>query len=175
MKQPTNMEDHVLVPGSVAAFSSPVYPGVKHSPCSSEYAPMFYHKFIKMSIKYMDFEGHPAVCCATVLHQSLNQLHMALWSPEPWWQSCSIPLSPSSELPGELLAFHDLLYLSSNKDTKFDFCQLRKEVLMVLEGTESLSRAVTDCFIRPSLMHSGVISTSRGPPMFLPTVNCCLW
>ena len=31
---------------------------------------------IKMSVKDMDFEGHPAAHGAVVLHQSLNQLHI---------------------------------------------------------------------------------------------------
>ncbi|MBN3271194.1 RPR1B protein, partial [Polyodon spathula] len=33
-------------------------------------------EFIKMSIKDIDFEGHPTTHCAVVLHQSLNQLHI---------------------------------------------------------------------------------------------------
>src|SRR5258705_9545928 len=83
-------------------------------------------EFIKMRIKDMDCEGHPAAHCATVLHQSLNQLHIvfglviAQAAPNHYGKAVPSCFLLTSELLGEFIALQDHLYLWSDEDTGFD-------------------------------------------------------
>lgn len=128
-------------------------------------------EFNKISIKDMDFEGHPTAHFVTVVHKILNQLHIVfgLVIAQEASNHCSkaVPnhfLFPT-ELLGEFLALQDLLYLRYDEGTGFHLYlrQLREEILKVLRRllSDSLSRAVTNCFIKPNLMCSGDISTFR--------------
>lgn len=116
-----------------------VYPGesahlgpLSKLPCS----PWIYH---------VEYQGNSH--CATVLHQSLNQLHVvisfvigqeALHHGDRAFPSHFLL---RSGLLGELLALQDLPYLWSHEDFGFDVCfrWLRKEVLKVLKGCRLLT------------------------------------
>ena len=120
-----------------------------------------------MSIKDMDLEKHSASRFGVILYESLNELQIvfSLVITQEAMNNCKETV-PSRFLLlvqqlGKLVTFYDLLDLQSNKDISLDLClgQLWKKNLEYLKVAASLSRAVTNCLMRPNLMCSSGIST----------------
>lgn len=136
-------------------------------------------KFMKMGVKDMHFEGHPATHFAVVCHQGLNKLHIVfgLVIPQEAKNYCNkavprcslCPCEFFGETPCTPLPFY--LWPIKTPASTFAADNLGKKSWRYLKAGDSLSRAMTNCFIRPSFKRSGGNSIFWDPTM-APILRC---
>lgn len=102
-------------------------------------------KFIKMSVKDVNFKGHPAAHFTVDFYQRLNKFYIVcvlVVSQEPWnhrYKTVSRWFLHLSQFLGEFLALYNLLYLWSDVDTgvRVSLRQPRGKCLRYLKAADS--------------------------------------